>query len=235
MKLMPARRLRLTESVVDQLVAQLRSGEFQPGDKLPSERELMNRVGVGRSSIREALQTLIGMNMVEARPGRGYFVKASTWEPLPAGRVHAPLMEAKALLDLVDARLLVEPEIAALAAKTATPSDIEGLDRALGRMAGLARRGRRVFRAAAEFHVEIAKATHNTALVQMVSSLVSVMAYWGRLFEKEMPGRARGEVNLHRDFVRCLKRRNPDEVRRKMQEHLAMTQRTLNAYLASRG
>lgn len=235
MKLTPARHLRLTESVVDQLVARLRSGEFRPGDKLPSERELMTRVGVGRSSIREALQTLIGMNMIEARPGRGYFVKGSTWELLPTGRVHPALMEAKALLDLIDARLLVEPEIAALAAKKATPSDIDAMDRALDRIAAQARRGRKVYRAAAEFHVEIAKATHNTALVQMVSSLVSVMAYWGRLFEEEIPGRARGEVNLHRDLVRCLKRRKPEEIRRKMREHLVATQRTLNAYLAARG
>jgi GntR family transcriptional repressor for pyruvate dehydrogenase complex len=194
----------------------------------------MRRAGVGRSSIREALQTLIGMNMIEARQGRGYFVKASTWEALPTGRVHPPLMEAKALLDLIDARLLVEPEIAALAAKTATQPDIDAIERALNRIAVLARRGRKVYRAAAEFHIEIAKATHNAALVQMVSSLVAVMAYWGRLFEEEIPGRAQREVQLHGDLLRCVRRQNPDEMRHEMREHIAATRRALIAYTQSK-
>jgi len=195
----------------------------------------MSRVGVGRSSIREALQTLIGMNMIEACPGRGYFVKASTWEPLLAGRVHAPLMEAKALLDLLDARLLVEPEIAALAAKKATPSDIEAMDQALDRIAVLARRGRKVYRAAAEFHVEIAKATGNAALVQMVSSLVSAMAFWGRVCEQTVPGRTQEEVAIHRDLLNILKRHSSDAMRRKMREHIAATREVLVAHLASCG
>jgi GntR family transcriptional repressor for pyruvate dehydrogenase complex len=232
--LTPAKRLRLSESVVDQLITRIRSGGLSPGYKLPSERELMTRAGVGRSSIREALQTLIGMNMIEARQGRGYFVRASTWEALPTGHVHPPLMEAKALLDLIDARLLVEPEIAALAAKNATAVDIDAIDRALDRIAGLARRGRKVYRAAAEFHIEIAKATHNAALVQMVSSLVSVMSYWGRLFEDEMPGRAQREVEMHGDLLRCLRRQDPDSTRRKMREHLAATRRALIAYTKSK-
>lgn len=234
MKLTRPKYLRLTESVTDQLVTRLRSGEFRPGTKLPSERELMERLGVGRSSIREALQTLIGMNLIEARPGRGYFVKASTWDPLPMDRVHPTLMEPQALLDLIDARMLVEPEIAALAAKHATPADLAAIRQALMRILTAARRGRTVYRAAAEFHVEFAKAGHNGALVQMVRSLVSVMSYWGRVFEGE-PERARKEIRLHRDLLECLKRQDPGEMRRKMQEHIELTRQALIAYLASRG
>lgn len=234
MKIAPAKRLQLTESVTDQLVARLRSGDFRPGTKLPSEHELMARLRVGRSSVREALQALIGMNMIEAHPGRGYFVKASTWHPLPMDRVHPPLMEPRALLDLINARMIVEPEIAALAAKSATPADLEAIERALTRIAAAARGGRAVYRAAAEFHVEFAKAGHNAALVQMVRSLVSVMSYWGRVFERN-PGRTQQEIRLHRDLLECLRHQNPDEMRRKMQEHIAVTREALMAYLGSRG
>jgi len=230
MRIAPAKRLRLTESVIDQMIAHLRSGDFRPGTKLPSERELMARLHVGRSSVREALQALIGMNMIEARPGRGYFVKLSTWDALPMDRVHPHLMEPRALLDLIDARMLVEPEIAALAAKSATPEDLVAVERALARIVAAARRRRAVYRAAAEFHVEFAKAGHNAALVQMVRSLVSVMSYWGQVFEGN-PGRAQQEIRLHRDLLGCLKRQNPDEMRRSMQEHIAVTRRALIAYL----
>ena len=230
MKLSPAKRLRLTDSVIDQVILQLRSGKFRPGNKIPSERELMQHMRVGRSSIREALQALIGMNMIEARPGRGYFVKASTWHPLPMDRVHPPLMEPRALLDLIDARMLVEPEIAALAAKSATPADLEAIERALTRIAAAARRGHAVYRAAAGFHVEFAQAAHNAALVQMVRSLVSVMSFWGRVFEGN-PGRAEHEIRLHRELFECLRDQNPDGMRRKMQEHIALTRQALIAYL----
>jgi GntR family transcriptional repressor for pyruvate dehydrogenase complex len=230
MKITPAKHLRLTESVIDQLITRLRSGDFPPGTKLPSEREMMARFRVGRSSVREALQALIGMNTIEARPGHGYFVKLSTWDPLPMDRVHPPLMESRGLLDLIDARMLVESEIAALAAKNATPADLEAIERAHLRIVAAARRGQAVYRAAAQFHVEFAKAGHNGALVQMVRSLVSVMSYWGRVFEGN-PGRAQQEIRLHRELLKCLRHQNPDEMRQKMREHIEVTRQALIAYL----
>lgn len=230
MSLLRVKRVRLTESVTDRLIAMLRHGDFRPGAKLPSERELRLQLAVGRSSIREALQALIGMGMIEAHPGRGYFVRATPEEGSALLRLAPSLAGSQSLLDMLEARLILEPEIAALAAKNATPLDFAALDRALLRITEAARRGRTVYRAAAMFHVEFAKAGHNAALVQMVRSLLSVMSYWGRVFER-VPGRAQQELRLHRDLFVCLKRQDPEAMRLKMREHLLVTRQALMRYL----
>ncbi len=230
MPLPRVKRVRLTESVTDRLIAMLRHGDLRPGTKLPSERELRLQLAVGRSSIREALQALIGKGMIEAHPGRGYFVRAATGKGSAIAQLTPLLAGTQSLLDMLEARLILEPEIAALAAKNATPLDFASLDRALLRIAAAARRGRTVYRAAAMFHVEFAKAAHNAALVQMVRSLVSVMSYWGRVFEW-VPGRAQQELRLHRDLFECLKRQNPQAMRQKMQEHILVTRQALLSYL----
>jgi len=230
MPLASIKRVRLTESVADQLMGMLRSGDFRPGAKLPSERELRLQFAVGRSSIREALQALIGIGILEAHAGQGYFVRSAGTRPGPLVGATPAVAETHSLLDLLEARLLLEPEIAALAAKNATPLDLAALGRAQLRIVSAARNGRAVYRAAAMFHVEFAKASHNAALVQMVRSLVSVMSYWGRVFER-VPDRAQQEVRLHRDLLDCLKRQDPGAMRRKMQEHILVTREALVAYL----
>lgn len=230
MALSPVKRVRLTESVTDRVIAMLRNGEVRPGAKLPSERELRVQLAVGRSSIREALQTLIGMGMIEAHPGRGYFVQAASVQRPALPSLLSTLAESHSLLELLEARLILEPEIAALAAKNATPLDLAALDRSLLRIAEAGRHGRTVYRAAAMFHVEFAKAAHNAALVQMVRSLVSVMSYWGRIFEWA-PGRAQQELRLHRELLECLKLQNPEAMRQKMQEHILVTRQALMTYL----
>jgi DNA-binding FadR family transcriptional regulator len=230
MRLASIKRTRLTESVTDQLMEMLRSGDWRPGAKLPSERELRLQLGVGRSSIREALQALIGLGMIAAHAGRGYYVRPMDTGSAPLAGAAPVLAESHSLLDLLEARLLLEPEIAALAAKNATPLDFAALDRAQLRIVSAARNGRAVYRAAAMFHVEFAKASHNAALVQMVGSLVSVMAYWGRVFERA-PNRAQEEVRLHRELLDCLKNQDPAAMRRKMQEHILVTRQALMVYL----
>jgi len=229
MPLAPVKRVRLTESVTDRLLAMLRQGDFRPGAKLPSEREFRIQLQVGRSSIREALQSLIGMGVIEAQAGRGYFVRATGNGAAPAAQ--APMVaESHSLRELLEARLILEPEIAVLAAKHVTATDFAALDRALFQIVAAARRGRVVYRAAAMFHVEFAQAAHNAALVQMVRSLVSVMSYWGRVFEWT-PGRAQQEVRVHRELLECLKQRNPSAMRRKMREHILITDAALQKYL----
>ncbi len=230
MSLLPVKRVRLTESVTDRLIAMLRNGHFRPGVKLPSERELRLQLAIGRSSVREALQALIGMGLIEASPGRGYFVRASPGKGAPLPQLTPALSDIRSLLELLEARLMLEPEIAALAAKHVTRLDLIALERALLGIAEAVRRGRAVYRTASMFHVEFAKAAHNAALVQMVRSLTSVMAYWGRFLEGA-PGRAEQELRLHRDLFECLKRRDPEAMRAKMREHILLTREALPAYL----
>lgn len=79
----PPRKVTIVESIVDQMVAQIQEGKLNPGDRLPSERHLIDILGVSRSSVREALQGLMVMGLVESRPGQGTFVSANRARLLP--------------------------------------------------------------------------------------------------------------------------------------------------------
>jgi DNA-binding FadR family transcriptional regulator len=88
--LKPATRVPLSQVVLDQVLAQIRDGSLRPGDRLPSEYELMRMLGVGRSSVREALRGLISLGLVDTRPGRGAVVLSRASSPLE----HRAIVEA---------------------------------------------------------------------------------------------------------------------------------------------
>ena len=126
----PAAPARLYRIIADQIATRIRSGEFVEGDRLPSERELAERLGVSRPSIREALIALEIQGFVYVRVGTGVFVQdtraaGATTEPIasPDGNDIGPF-------DLLDTRLMIEPECAALTAQQATQAQIDAIEAA---------------------------------------------------------------------------------------------------------
>src|SRR5215217_322795 len=124
----PIRRVKLYEEVASRTRDLIVSGELKPGQALPSERKLAEQFRVGRTVIREAIRQLEVSGLVESRHGGGNYVREVTVEHLVApiatvlnGMVH--LRE-----ELVDARLLFEPQMARAAATRATPEDLRGLE-----------------------------------------------------------------------------------------------------------
>src|SRR3954449_1658947 len=109
---------RLYRQIADQLTGLITSGEFRRGERLPSERELATQLGVSRPSVREALIALEIQGLVEVRVGAGIFVTNSEVRPV------VPINEGQAPFELLRARWLIEGEIAALAAREATKSEI---------------------------------------------------------------------------------------------------------------
>jgi GntR family transcriptional repressor for pyruvate dehydrogenase complex len=122
----PPHKVTIVESIVDQIVEQIQQGKLNPGDRLPSERQLIEMLGVSRSSVREALQGLMVMGMVESRPGQGTFVTNSRGRLMPNldGLALAEHLQREMRLQLVEARRTIEPPIARLAAQRATPESI---------------------------------------------------------------------------------------------------------------
>jgi DNA-binding FadR family transcriptional regulator len=129
----PVRQLRIWEEVVEQLKDSILSGDFRPGEKLPSERELAQQFQVGRIAIREALRSLGNSGFVAMRHGAagGAFVTDLTFNYLASAYVDLFLSDKISISELYQARLHVEPEIARLAAQRVTPEYAELLTRAL--------------------------------------------------------------------------------------------------------
>jgi len=115
----PIQRTSVTAQAIEQIKKSLLSGEYQPGDKLSTETELSAALGVGRSTVREAIRTLEAMGYVELRPGRGAFVRITREEDAEAQAsvARAWFTESEeTLLEFAQLRRLLEPEAAALAA-----------------------------------------------------------------------------------------------------------------------
>ena len=129
----PIRQLRIAEEVAEELKESILHGDFKCGDKLPSERELAEQFQVSRVAIREALRALANSGFVVIRQGAtgGTFVTDLTFDYLVSAFLDLFLADKISIPEVYQARLLVEPEIARLAAQRMTPEYAEQLTRAL--------------------------------------------------------------------------------------------------------
>jgi DNA-binding FadR family transcriptional regulator len=223
------------EQIADHLVAELRRGVLRPGTRLPGERELAQRLGVGRPSVREALGALAVRGLVETRPGAGSYVAADALERL------AGADEVGAGLDLpadagpsavLEARRILEPEIAALAAARAG-ADPE-MARLLEVMASAAdptdpEQRRRWSDADRAFHRQIAVATANPVLLAIAGHLAALMdqPLWQQLRDDSIavPGRTTLQLAEHRLIAAAVAEGDADAARRQAADHIDRVRR----------
>src|SRR5262245_7828430 len=126
--LRPVSRVTLGEQVAAQLAEQVSNGQWRPGDRLPSEADLCVALGIGRSTLREAMQSLAFVGLVEMRPGEGTYVVDGTQQLVESINTRGLLKTQKDIKDVSEARLVLETELAALAAERMEPADFKNLD-----------------------------------------------------------------------------------------------------------
>lgn len=215
--LTPAPRRRLTETVAEQLVEAIRP--LPPGTKVPSERELTMQLGVGRSTVREALNGLAMLGMVEIRHGQGAFVASNPVEVSEPSAITSAL-ERGVTHDFIEARLIIEIEVARLAALRRTDEDLANLEAVLAEQEE--RQGGDVqplIDTAAGFNVQLAEAAHNEVLAAIIQSFVSLMIERGpRIYRLE--GFSDWDLNEHRRIVAAVRDRDPDLAGQLMRAHI---------------
>ncbi len=219
MRLERARRTSLSDVVLEQLLGQLRNGSIRPGDRLPGEHDLMQMLGVGRSSIREALRGLITLGLVETKPGRGAVIVARAPNPLAQTDVTG-VLQKWAVLDLLEVRESLEGQAAALAAQRATPLDLATIERHALEIERLVAEGRTYFRANAALHTAIARASHNNVLAESVQRLVGQVRLYRERLMREIRGMPEGDVAEHRAVLDAIRAPDPDRARAAMVEHI---------------
>ena len=152
----------LPERAADQVISMIVDGTFKPGDKLPGEYDLAQRLNVGRSTVREAIKSLVSQNILEVRRGNGTFVKEHTGvADDPLGFRFAP-DKLKLGLDLCEIRLMIEPDIAAIAAQKATEQEMDQMQEACDQVRSMIRRGENHMKCDVEFHTMLARCTRNS-------------------------------------------------------------------------
>ncbi|MCG2591891.1 FadR family transcriptional regulator [Ramlibacter sp. XY19] len=215
----------LAHDVVDTLSGRIRDGSLAQGEKLPTEAAIMEEFGVSRTVVREAISRLQAAGLVETRHGIGTFVvgmgDAATFRISPEQL--GTLQDVIAVLEL---RIGVETESAALAAMRRTPENLVTLRNALAAFITAVEEGRDAVGPDFQFHLEIAKATQNHHFVDLMATLGGMMIPRARL---EPPGPLTPErqaylrkVNSeHESIVDAISRQDAEAARAAMRTHLA--------------
>ncbi|QOR39888.1 transcriptional regulator GlcC [Billgrantia diversa] len=224
----PLMRARTPDAVAARLERLILDGVFRPGQLLPSERRLCDRLGVSRTSLREGLRVLRSKGIIVTRQGHGSVVAE-----LVAGRDDSPLMHLfrdhpRTLFDLLEVRSLLEGESARLAAERATPADRVLIQRRYEAMVEYVERGEIEVEQLAHldhaFHLAICQASHNPVLVHTLQSLTdlllsSVFASVKNLYHREAP---RQMINRqHARLYRAVMEGKPKSARRAALDHLS--------------
>jgi len=218
---------RLYQKAADQLTELIRSGEYPPGSKLPGEREFARQLGISRPTVREALIALEIAGLIEVRTGSGAFVNVRA-AALP-GAVRAADAGAGPF-ELLQARKLIEPPVAALAATTIGSAELAGLHETLALIETHTRDHWEKLAVDKLFHLRIAQATRNAVLVDVVEGLWREMhgPIFALLSERtRLTNKQYMTLADHRAIYGCIERRDPAAAHAAMLGHLVNVELTL--------
>jgi len=208
---------KLYQAIIEALSADIASGKYEPGDRLPPERVLVDRFEVSRLTVREAMIGMEILGLVESRRGSGVYVKA---RPLEAD---APAELDIGAFELTEARRLMEGESAALAALAATSEDVADLEAILERLIEENTRELHDEVADRDFHLRIARATRNEAVVLVVQTLWDVRyrsPLCMEMLERSRRFGVRPGIDEHRAILDAIAAKDAGRARKAMRAHL---------------
>lgn len=218
---------KIYEEIAAKMLDQIQNGELQPGDRLPPERALAEEYGVSRTAIREALRSLEMMGCVESHVGEGTYIKAPSLSNIvdPFSMIIA--QNGRMGSELIEVRLILETEIAALAARRRTDEQIFELEKTLCDMESDLKRGGMGLRADEDFHEILARAAGNDALNVMLQMCAGMLSRT-RPITQAVKGVPRMALKDHTAICDAIRRQDERAARRLMRTHLNRALRNLN-------
>ena len=217
----PVRTTRVSEEIAAQIRARVLGGDLAPDDKLPSENELATQFGASRASVREALRSLEASGLVVIKRGAkgGAHVASRGLELAGKSLSEALLVQGTPIEQVTEARLLIEPALAELAAGRATPTDLAAIARTLSDMESQLETGGNPVLGNLEFHRLVAKASHNAVLVVVLEASLTVLE---DVVEKLEIDRTlvEGMLSAHKEIYRALEKGHQKKAFRLMTAHV---------------
>ncbi len=224
MDIEPVKSTRIYEEIVRQVKQLIAEGKLKSGDQLPPERDLAEKFMVSRTSVREALRALQSRGLIEIRAGEGTFVRDISVETLIEPLALVILPHREAVGELFEARRLLEPAIAALAARRATPEDIAEMARILEEQAKEVAQGRTGLTQDAAFHGAMAASAHNRAISRIDGALMDLLTQ-SREESLHTPGRPTRSHEDHQRILDAIRRRDEVGAHRAVLDHLTAVER----------
>lgn len=215
------RTSRLYEQIVQQIEDSILKGALKPGDQLPAERELAQNFGVSRTAVREAVKALREKGLVEAYSGRGTFITNGTSQAI---RQSLDLMirigQQEGSAHLAELRLILEPEIAALAVGRIEEQLLATMREAVATMDRSLQDPDAYIEADLDFHLALAEAAANPLVLSLLDSIVGLLREQRMKIFQVDGGPERGQFH-HKRILAATEARDPEKARFAMREHLA--------------
>jgi GntR family transcriptional repressor for pyruvate dehydrogenase complex len=215
----PVKNATLPQVIAEQIISLIAEGRFEPGDRLPTETDLAQQFGVGRSTVREALKSLAMVGIVETRRSTGTYVSESYGNYANNQLNWAVRFSERELSDIVEVRRGLESQTAALAAERATAEQIERLAELVAAMRDRTLSGEQMTEYDTAFHVLVAEASHNSMLHNLILSIRNLLRDYMRL-GFAMLTEDEDNVTVHERILRAIVARQPEEARQAMLAHL---------------
>jgi len=219
MDFQPVTKKRLSESVAENIKEFIEKNNLDVGSRLPPEQELANRFQVGKASIREALRMLEITGVVEVKPGKGIYVNNIT------GDLIVPLStwvstNKDTILRHFEARLIIEPEIAALAARRITEEDISHIEQNIQTQKSFSENEiAAIIQTDIEFHGLIAESAKNETLMMLFNSIAKI-SFHGWKAAIRVKGRNQSAVMEHKKLLNMLVQKDENGARTVMRNHM---------------
>lgn len=208
----------ISKLIAQQIIQFIKDYNLKSGDKIPSEKQLMEKMEVGRSSVREALHALVALDILESKPGKGYYVTGKSnifslpWE----NNIINPLIEDQDFMHLLEVREVLEKRIATLAVRRTTEDQIQKLEDIMDEIRELAKQRDNISDVTVKLHLTLAEATQNPIFVQLMNKIVPLIVT--KATDIQLP--AKKEVEIHTGLVSALKTRDEEKIRDWVQDHL---------------
>lgn len=219
MVLDPSQDRKVYEGILLQIHEITQERNLRPGDKLPSERELSEQLGAGRSSVREALRALELLGLIETRRGEGTFLKHYRHNRLIDILGFFILRDTKTKKDLIEMRRMLELDAVRLACRRATDKHFEEMERILDIAEQRVAHGEVPTEEDYQFHRVICRSSRNSILHRIWAPLVEY-SNSVRVESLSREGRAKRAVEEHREIMEAIRAGDADAAVEKMRHHL---------------
>ena len=238
MKFTPIKPKKVSTQIAEQIRTSILAGEFNPGEKLPPERELAEMFGVSRPSVREALNILTSSGLVETYQGGGTLVRSLVESSAGMPLSELIRIDGDRALDVIEVRKGMESWTAWYAASRALPEDVRRLKVVIDGMAKNLEELKHSEDFDAHFHMLVARATHNVVWSHMMQSIFDAMQefqrdVWRAVYLTEDDQKLL--FNHHLRVYEMIRDRNPEGAREAMMDHLTFAQKRCSAYVSMRG
>jgi GntR family transcriptional repressor for pyruvate dehydrogenase complex len=224
----PNKNTKVYEQVIEQIKSKIKSGEIKKGDRLPSEREMAELIGVSRTSVREAIRALEVVGLVESKQGAGNYIKTnfdnSLFEPLSV----MFMLQESSVKEMYDLRETLELECAKLSSKNIEDNELALLTAIVDRMY-LAESEEDSLELDIKFHYLIVKASRNVLLINMldvISQLMDEFIQKSRMQILHEGNTKQSLLDIHENLLRALKCRDESKVCNAMKEHFDLIRKS---------